>query len=218
LRALFRAIRIVLTLLETATARANGCLAITKDSMGGNVVLLYASQYDDVAYVVNLCGRFRMDQGLYERFSTEERAQLDQQGWFMWKTLHHTKKVTKESIQDRLKVDMSQVKNIRKACVLTVHGSDDVTVPVEDAHSFDKLIPQHTLVVLRKADHLFASSDSVDDMIRAVAGFLPDYSHEPPQVQPNPLPPLRKSITLLSSPSFETSLANASASASASAL
>lgn len=41
--------------------------------------------------------------------------------------------------------------------VLTVHGSADETIPVEDAIEFDKIIPNHKLRIVEGANHKYTS-------------------------------------------------------------
>ncbi|KAL6007226.1 hypothetical protein ACLOJK_032722 [Asimina triloba] len=41
--------------------------------------------------------------------------------------------------------------------VLTVHGSEDVIVPVEDAVEFAKIIPNHKLSIIKGANHVYNS-------------------------------------------------------------
>jgi hypothetical protein len=40
-------------------------------SKGGNAVLLYAAQFDDVPVAVNIAGRFDMKRGVKERFGAD---------------------------------------------------------------------------------------------------------------------------------------------------
>ena len=53
---------------------------------------------------------------------------------------------------------------------LTVHGSADKTIPVEDAHEFAKHIPNHKLHVIEGANHNYTAhrkevADAVVDFI-----------------------------------------------------
>lgn len=41
--------------------------------------------------------------------------------------------------------------------VLTVHGSADEIIPVEDAMEFAKIIPNHKLHIIEAADHGYTS-------------------------------------------------------------
>ncbi|GIL92529.1 hypothetical protein Vretifemale_20048 [Volvox reticuliferus] len=54
--------------------------AIVGHSKGANVVLLYASRFDDVPYVVNIAGRSIMSRGIKERFGEDILLRLDQEG------------------------------------------------------------------------------------------------------------------------------------------
>ncbi|KAL6131316.1 hypothetical protein ACLB2K_069692 [Fragaria x ananassa] len=64
-------------------------------------------------------------------------------------------RVTEESLMDRLGTDMHEAcLQIGNGChyaiyctyrVLTVHGSDDEVIPVDDAVEFSKMIPNHKL-------------------------------------------------------------------------
>jgi len=44
--------------------------------------------------------------------------------------------------------------------VLTVHGSTDEVIPVEDAKEFAKLIPNHKLEIMEGADHCYTKHQS----------------------------------------------------------
>lgn len=53
---------------------------------------------------------------------------------------------------------------------LTVHGSADKTIPVEDAHEFAKHIPNHKLHIIEGANHNYTAhrkevADAVVDFI-----------------------------------------------------
>ncbi|XP_057958357.1 uncharacterized protein LOC131151134 isoform X2 [Malania oleifera] len=72
-------------------------------------------------------------------------------------------RVTKESLMERLTTDSpAACQLIRKECrVLTVHGSKDESVPVEDAFAFSKIIPNHRLHIVEGADHEYTSHQDV---------------------------------------------------------
>lgn len=57
-----------------------------------------------------------------------------------------------------------------KLSVLTVHGREDKTVPVEDAFHFDKLVANHKLTIIENADHTFRGCKS--ELSSHVAAFL----------------------------------------------
>ncbi|XP_058073882.1 uncharacterized protein LOC131222731 isoform X2 [Magnolia sinica] len=81
-------------------------------------------------------------------------------------------RVTEESLMDRLNTDMrAACLSIDKDCrVLTVHGSEDEIIPVEDASEFAKLIPNHKLHILEGANHGYNSHR--DELASIVLDFL----------------------------------------------
>ncbi|ONK76318.1 uncharacterized protein A4U43_C03F26340 [Asparagus officinalis] len=135
--------------------------AIVGHSKGGNVVLLYASKYQDISTVINISGRFDLKGGIEGRLGKNFMEKIrkdgfigvtDKKGEFMYQ-------VTKESLEDRLRTDMrAACLSIEQSCrVLTVHGSEDETVPFEDALEFSKLIINHKLHIVQGADHRYMS-------------------------------------------------------------
>uniref|UniRef100_A0A0E0JKD9 Serine aminopeptidase S33 domain-containing protein n=1 Tax=Oryza punctata TaxID=4537 RepID=A0A0E0JKD9_ORYPU len=148
--------------------------AIVGHSKGGDVVVLYASIYDDVRMVVNLSGRFHLERGIEERLGKEFMDIIDKEGYIDVKTKSgkFLYKVTKESLMERLKTDMHAASlSISKECrFFTIHGSADEIIPVEDAYEFAKHIPNHKLHVIEGANHCYTAhrkelSDAVVDFI-----------------------------------------------------
>lgn len=148
--------------------------AIVGHSKGGDVVVLYASIYDNVHMVVNLSGRFYLEKGIEERLGKEFIDRINKEGYIeaknkSGKVLY---RVTKESLMERLNTDMRAASiSISKECrFFTVHGSADDIIPVEDAYEFAKHIPNHKLCVIEGADHCYTAhrkelSDAVVDFI-----------------------------------------------------
>ncbi|XP_010478358.1 PREDICTED: uncharacterized protein LOC104757323 isoform X1 [Camelina sativa] len=66
-------------------------------------------------------------------------------------------RVTKESLMERLNTNMHEIcLKIDKECrVLTVYGSADEVIPLEDAKAFEKIIPNHKLEIVEGADHCY---------------------------------------------------------------
>ncbi|CAO2203814.1 unnamed protein product [Urochloa humidicola] len=60
---------------------------------------------------------------------------------------------------ERLKTDMQAVSlSISKECrFFTIHGSADKIIPVEDAYESARLIPNHKLHVIKRANHGYTS-------------------------------------------------------------
>ncbi|XP_061995312.1 uncharacterized protein LOC133713319 isoform X1 [Rosa rugosa] len=130
-------------------------------SKGGDVVLLYASKYHDICTVVNVSGRYDLKKGIGERLGKDFMETIKKEGFLDIKnnTGGVAYRVTEESLMDRLSTDMQEsCLQIGKECqVLTVHGSDDEVIPVDDAVEFSKIITNHKLHIVRGANHCYTS-------------------------------------------------------------
>ncbi|XLR66884.1 hypothetical protein S83_017556 [Arachis hypogaea] len=113
----------------------------------GGVVLLYASKYDDVKLVVNISGRCDLKIGVEERLGKG-----------------YMKRIKKDGFID--------VKNR----VLTVHGSSDTVIPVQDALEFAKIIPNHKLHIIEGANHLYTNHQ--DELTSVVVNFIKENLHQ----------------------------------------
>lgn len=135
--------------------------AIMGHSKGGNVVVLYASIYNDISIVINISGRFHMKGGIEERLGKDYVERIEEDGFIdvRDKMGRYAYRVTKESLMDRLKTDMgSACSSVDKNCrVLTIHGSEDDIVPAEDALEFAKYIKNHKLHIIQGANHNYVS-------------------------------------------------------------
>lgn len=148
--------------------------AVIGHSKGGNVVLLYASKYNDVHTVVNISGRFNLEKGMEGRLGKDFLLRLKQHGYL---DVFNRKgkfeyRVTEESLKDRLTTDIHAVcLLIQQECrVLTVHGSMDKIVPAEDALEFAKFIPNHKLHIIKGANHEYTSHQG--ELTSVVLDFL----------------------------------------------
>ncbi|KAM6583459.1 hypothetical protein CsatB_010461 [Cannabis sativa] len=149
--------------------------AILGHSKGGDAVLLYASRYTDVSAVVNVCGRYDLKRGIAERFGEDFMQTLKEKGYIEVKDRRGTSyQVTEKSMLDRLNTDIhSACLKISDDCrVLTVHGSADKTIPVDDAIEFSKIIKNHKLQIVEGADHRF--SDHQAELASIVTEFIKD--------------------------------------------
>ncbi|KAK8543715.1 hypothetical protein V6N13_025886 [Hibiscus sabdariffa] len=146
--------------------------AILGHSKGGDVVLLYASKYRDIRIVVNVSGRCDMKRGLAERFGEDFMEKIKKDGYIDFKTGAFEFRVTEEELMDHLNMNMREpCRNIDRECrVLTVHGSADNLVPVEDASEFDEIIPNHRLQIIEGADHGYTVHQT--ELASAVVKFI----------------------------------------------
>jgi uncharacterized protein len=137
-------------------------------------VLVYSSIYDDVPNVVNVAGRFDLKRGITERFGADIFVRIAQDKQIpMEQSRDDGTKIswtlTKWSLQDRLDLDMkAAASKIKQSEVLTVHGSKDQVIPVEDAKQWSCCIKNHELRIIDGADHGFSLPEHSEPMILAV--------------------------------------------------
>ncbi|GMN36010.1 hypothetical protein TIFTF001_005688 [Ficus carica] len=147
---------------------------IVGHSKGGNAVVLYAAKYKDVHTVVNISGRFDLRIGMEGRLGKDFLQRIKQDGFVDVKNKRgkFQYRVTEESLMDRLTTDVQGAcKSINQNCrVLTVHGTRDKMVPVEDAFKFNKFIPNHKLCIIEGADHEYTSHQ--DELAFIVLDFI----------------------------------------------
>ncbi|KAG8375673.1 hypothetical protein BUALT_Bualt10G0124900 [Buddleja alternifolia] len=155
-------------------------LAVVGHSKGGNAVLLYASRYNDVQTIVNIAGRFNLRRGIEGRLGTDFQEKIEQYGFIDVKNKKGKTeyRVTKESLMDRLATDTrAACQTIPLSCrVLTVHGTVDEFVPVEDAIEFSKYIPNHDLCIVEGADHEYTKHQS--ELASIVLNFVKTGLHK----------------------------------------
>ncbi|PON96023.1 Alpha/beta hydrolase fold [Trema orientale] len=149
-------------------------IAIVGHSKGGNVVVLYAAKHNDVHTVVNISGRFDLERGIEGRLGKDFLQRIKQDGFIDVKNKRgkFEYRVTEESLTDRLTTDTrGACKSIDPNCrVLTVHGTMDKIVPVEDAFEFNKFIPNHKLRIVEGADHEYTWHQ--DELASIVLDFI----------------------------------------------
>lgn len=150
--------------VEHFQAKQRCVVAIIGHSKGGNAVLLYASRYNDVQTIVNVAGRFDLKRGIEGRLGKDFLEKIKQYGFIDVRNRRGKLeyRVTEKSLMDRLETDArAACQSIAPSCrVLTVHGTLDEMVPVEDATEFAKHIPNHNLRIVEGADHEFTKHQS----------------------------------------------------------
>ncbi|KAL9339166.1 hypothetical protein Peur_068181 [Populus x canadensis] len=149
------------SVMEHFRGASRAISAILGHSKGGDVVLLYASKYQDITTVFNVSGRYDLKRGIEERIGKDFMEKIKQDGFINVKnrTGSVIYRVTEESLMDRLNTDIHKAcLVINKDCrVFTIHGSADEIIPVEDALEFAKIIPNHSLHIIEGANHSYTS-------------------------------------------------------------
>ncbi|XP_076899001.1 putative uncharacterized protein YDL057W isoform X1 [Bidens hawaiensis] len=164
--------------------------AIIGHSKGGNVVLSYASRFNDVHNVVNISGRFNLKRGIEGRLGKDYLQRIKKHGFI---DVANRKgnieyRVTEEGLMDRLTTNTSAAcQLIPQNCrVLSIHGSADKIVPMEDAMEFAKHISNHKLHIVNGADHEYTCHQN--ELASLVLDFVKNSSsHDSAQAANKPL-------------------------------
>lgn len=148
--------------------------AIVGHSKGGAAVLLYASRYDDVHTVVNLSGLYKMERGLVEILGAGFMERMKRDGYIDVKNERGEVKyrVTEENLMEWLSTNLREAcLNINEKCrVLTVQGSADEEIPIEDPYELSKGIPNHKVHIIDGSDHCYTSYQ--DELASVVKDFV----------------------------------------------
>ncbi|KAF7728142.1 hypothetical protein EC973_006657 [Apophysomyces ossiformis] len=145
-------------------------------SRGAVAVLKYAATCEKpVPHVVNISGRYKMNDNQIYKSRPEIGESLDKQGYFDWSVKQRDRivqiKVTQKEVDRFTSWDNSYVSHIPKAtCVLTCHGVNDTIVPAYNAAMYANQIPNHTLYLIPDADHTFKGK--FEELVDKVVGYF----------------------------------------------
>lgn len=145
--------------------------ALVGHSRAGTTVLLYTLYYEDVPIIVNIAGRYRLERGIMERFSAEQLEELEKNGSFLIRSGNDGEfRITKEGIERRKNLDLSQLSKIRQAKVSNIWGTDDTVMPGEEIYLYNEQLKdakKTEMVIVPNADHCFTGKEAeLIDIIR----------------------------------------------------
>ncbi|KAL5715039.1 hypothetical protein ACHQM5_016926 [Ranunculus cassubicifolius] len=162
------------SVVQNFSGGKHAIITILGHSKGANVVLLYASRYNDAPTIINASGRYNLETGLEERLGKDFLQIIKRDGFIDIKNKNGEVqyRITEESLMERLGIDMhAACLSIEKHCrIFTVHGSDDEVIPVEDAFEFAKILPNHQLQIVEGADHCYTNHQA--ELAKVVLNFV----------------------------------------------
>lgn len=128
-------------------------------SRGADDVLLYASKYNDIPTIIQIAGRYDIPGtawNLYEK----QLNDLDTKGFFdVTSADGHYHKITTDDVNARSQFDMSHLGEMsRVKRFLSIHGTKDNVIPVDDVFSFAKTIEnpdRHSVAIITDSNHFF---------------------------------------------------------------
>ncbi|CAF1187185.1 unnamed protein product [Rotaria sordida] len=132
-------------------------------SRAGTTALLYALYYDDIPIIVNIAGRYRLERGINERFSKQQLDKLEKNGSFIICTRDDGNfRITREAIERRKSLDLSQIEKIRHAKVLSIWGDQDNVVPGDDIYLYNEQLKntkKNEMIIVSDANHCFIGKE-----------------------------------------------------------
>jgi uncharacterized protein len=138
--------------------------ALVGHSRAGTTVLLYAVFFHDIPIIINIAGRYRLDQGIVERFSQQQLNELKEKGSFIVRTLSNGDfRITQQSIDRRRQIDMKQIENIRQSNILLIWGDQDDVIPGDDIHLFHSQLQANrktSMSIVPGANHCFTGHEN----------------------------------------------------------
>lgn len=137
--------------------------ALVGHSRAGTTVLLYALYFDDIPFIINVAGRYRLERGIYERFSQKQLDELNKNGSFLLHTSDQGDfRITKEAIERRKSLDLDAIEKIRNARVLNIWGDQDNVMPGDEIYLFNdqlKNTKKTDMIIVSDADHCFQGTE-----------------------------------------------------------
>ena len=135
-------------------------MALTGTSMGGFVILIYASKHHDrnIRALVPICPPFKMDETAMMR-NKEVMKKWKENGYTSFYVRTKGSKREKKTlsygfVDDSLRYNMSKTTKKIDVPVLLIHGNRDMSVPLERSKLYYKNLAAHKkLVILRGAGH-----------------------------------------------------------------
>lgn len=149
--------------------------AIVGHSKGGNIALIYASKYHDINTVINISGRYHLDRGIEVRLGENYMERIQENGYLTFTNRGKEHRATKESLIERLNTSMRDIcLSIDDICrVVTIHGSGDDVVKLDDAEEFNNVIRNHELHVIEGANHGYTKHQ--DQLASAVVHYVKEH-------------------------------------------
>lgn len=144
-------------------------------SKGGTNVLKYASEWGDVPRVINLAGRFRVQDGLEQRFGKDilERLRNSPEGIPRMEPFGLEWLMTLDDFEERATLPTAsyaaRIKETGKVKMLCLHGKEDTTIPYQESIECAELSGSAVEVI--SGDHNFTKDGDAAIMISRVVSF-----------------------------------------------
>ena len=173
-----REIRNISDLIEYSEKKYNiNIVAIIGHSKAGADVLIAASKKDLIknkdCCFVSIAGRLTFGKP-EKRFNKSELDKCKNEGEFFWENKGKKWKITQKAIEERKymnpKKDIKNIDDYRRKRILHVHGTKDISTPVEEAYIIEKEIPGAEIKWIEGANHFFSGKEK--ELIKVIKDWL----------------------------------------------
>lgn len=144
-------------------------------SKGGTNVLKYAAEWGDVPRVINLAGRFRVQEGLEQRFGEDilERLRKSPEGIPRKEPFGLEWAMTLDDFEERATLPTgafaAKINEAGKVKMLCLHGREDTTIPYQESIECAELSGSEVDII--SGDHNFTKDEDATIMISRVVAF-----------------------------------------------
>lgn len=138
-------------------------IAILGSSMGGTVALLFAAKNAEIVAVATVAAPAHPER-FTSRLLTPEQVQR-------WRgtgyTLYHGQRINLSFLHDMEKIDVLEAARKITCPLLIIHGDQDQTVPVAEAHELYELVAtSKRLCILQGGDHRFSDPSLLQRVLK----------------------------------------------------
>ena len=147
-------------------------ISILGSSMGGTVALLFAAEEKGVDALVTIAAPLHPER-FAERILTAEQARQWRAAGFI---VYHGQRINVTLLDDLEKINVPAAARKIYCPTLVIHGDQDDTVPVEEAHElYADLQGPKKLAILPGADHRLSRPDHLQKALDESVSWLTQY-------------------------------------------
>ena len=144
-------------------------IAIVAHGIGASVALLVASQ-ESIKALVEISGIARLEDFISSRFSEHQIKEWKRRGFIQF---HDFDELSVEILKDAERHDILASTGKLKCPLLIVHGTDDTSIPFENAREiFYHAKVQKTFELIEGADHFFRNQEHREQLYGLIVDFL----------------------------------------------
>lgn len=141
-------------------------IGVIGSSFGGNVALLEAADFPQIAAVGLKSDSTFLPEGYEREIGSEKMVQWAKKNYL--EEIDHTYEIVEDALFHNTYEQASKI----KSPVRIVHGTADSSVPIRHARDLLRILPNGSIFELDGADHWYAEGNEWDRMATNIVSFL----------------------------------------------